>query len=140
MRRRAPAVLLSATLLLTDVMVDYEHFTPRRADDMHDEDACTPVDMAAAAQVLLFCFVCYAASVGGNGSHSQNMDDEREVEMRTWLAAIIAVSAFRSMFVARECRAGEHYFADLFNMLRVAVVAGGCVMYGEDELKSDEAM
>lgn len=136
---RRGVLFISATLLLTDVMVDYEHFIPRRADDMHDEDACTPVDMAAAVQVLLFCFVSYAASVGGNGSHNQNMDDEREVEMRTWLAAIIAASAVRSMFVARECR-GEHYSAVLFNMFRVAVLAGGCVMYGEDELKSDEAM
>lgn len=132
---RRGVLFISAAILLSDVMVGYEHFVDRRADD---PDACTPADVGAAAQALVFCFVCYATSQSEGGGYRPSSDDERENEMRAWLAAVIAVSTFRSMFAARECRSGKHEWSEILTLLRVGVLAGVCVINGEDEMKRDE--
>lgn len=132
---RRGVLFISAAILLSDVMVGYEHFVDRRADD---PDACTPADVGAAAQALVFCFVCYATSQSEGGGYRPSSDDERENEMRAWLAAVIAVSTFRSMFAARECRSGKHDWSEILTLLRVGVLAGVCVINGEDEMKRDE--
>lgn len=132
---RRGVLFISAAILLSDVMVGYEHFVDRRADD---PDACTPVDVGAAAQALLFCFVCYATVHSDGGSYRPSSDEERENEMRAWLAAVIAVSTIRSAFAARECRSGKHEWGEILTLLRVGVLAGVCVINGEDEMKRDE--
>lgn len=131
---RRGILFISTILLFSDVMVQYQHFVSGELDDL---DACTPVKVGAAVQALLFLVTIYALAAGEDNGRKANEEEERESEMRIWLAGILAVSATRSFFAVRECGSDNNKMTNLLNAIRVGVLAAACVVNGEDEITND---
>lgn len=132
---RRGTLFLSGLLLLSDAMVRHRQIV----GEIEDLSPCTPTQIGAGTQIVLFFMVSYAlagdddSGGGGFGGRSTRPDD-KETEMRAWLALLLGVSAAGATLAAYGCedpnREGTRSLANTIRVLTAAIV---CFANGEDE-------
>lgn len=137
---RRGTLFLSGLLLFSDAMVRHRQIV----GEIEDLSPCTPTQIGAATQAVLFFTVGYALagdddSGGGFGGRSFARRDDKENEMRAWLALLLGVSAGGAALAAYGCddpnREGTRSLANTIRVLAAAIV---CFANGEDETESND--
>lgn len=135
---RRGTLFLSGLLLFSDAMVRHRQIV----GEIDDLSPCTPTQIGAATQAVLFLMVGWALAGdddgGGFGGRSGRRDD-KESEMRAWLALLLAVSAGGATLAAYGCdnpnREGTRSLANTIRVLTAAIV---CFANGEDETQTND--
>ena len=140
---RRGTFFLSGLLLFSDAMVRHRQIV----GEIEDMSPCTPTQIGAATQAVLFLTVGYAlagdddARGGFGGGRSSSRLDEKESEMRAWLALLVGASAVGSVLAAYGCddpnRDGTRSLANTARVLSTAIV---CFANGEDETESNDEL
>ena len=137
---RRGRLFLSGLLLFSDAMVRHRQIVGQ----IEDMSPCTPTQIGAATQAVLFLTVGYALASdddarGGFGGGGTSRRDEKESEMRAWLALLVGASAVGSVLAAYGCedsnRDGTGSLANTTRVLSTAIV---CFANGEDETESND--
>jgi hypothetical protein len=129
---RRGTMFLSGLLLFSDAMVRHREIV----GEVEDVKSCTPIQLGAAAQALLFFTVGYViVGEDDRGSfRATSRAEEKESEMRAWLALLIGVSAAAAVFTGFHCDAPKRDGANsLVNTVRILTTGVVCLANGEDE-------
>lgn len=137
---RRGTLFLSGLLLFSDAMVRHRQIV----GEIEDMSPCTPTQLGAATQAVLFVMVGWALAGdddgrgGGFGGHSGRRD-EKESEMRAWLALLLGVSAVGATLAAYGCdKPNREGTRSLVNTARVLSTAIVCFANGEDETEPND--
>ncbi|MBE35213.1 MAG: hypothetical protein CMI16_06620 [Opitutaceae bacterium] len=136
---RRGTLFLSGLLLFSDAMVRHRQIVGQ----IEDMSPCTPTQIGAATQAVLFLTVGYALAgdddAGSGFGGRSSRPDEKESEMRAWLALLVGASAVGSVLAAYGCedsnRDGTRSLANTARVLTTAIV---CFANGEDETEPNE--